>query len=311
MGGRGIWVWIGSWWLVVTCPGQNLVFSDTAILSVVGSCPDSGCTLVKYRVTNSLGYSVSLTGMQFSNQGNGRSNGSISLLHHLACRSEVHLPGRCQVSNHLVHDLGILCYPDSLTLFRPDETILTSTAGWTVVRNCSLGVSTSLTTRLFNNYIYTDDTSGGQKETLSGAFCSPLRWSLSALTTWTIPDIGILNLGLSSARLTVVTNNRVLRGQAILFSTGVPAGKRHLLEYGLALQATIRRDFFQCVQWNCDISLFRSVDRKTDLSVRNLLGIRIGKYLNGSIQTRLLYEEEISRKVRVENMLTAGFIFQK
>ena len=65
------------------------------------------------------------------------------------------------------------------------------------------------------------------------------------------------------------------------------------------------------VRWNCDLLFFKNYKKPVDMTLRNLFGIRINKFLKTTVQTRILYEKKIIDHLQVENMISIGFYFHR
>jgi len=60
-------------------------------------------------------------------------------------------------------------------------------------------------------------------------------------------------------------------------------------------------------KWDCDILVFKNFNKPVDLVLKNLIGIKINKFIKTSIQTRLIYEEDVSKSLQMENLISLGF----
>ncbi|MCK7539482.1 MAG: hypothetical protein MZV63_55535 [Marinilabiliales bacterium] len=118
-------------------------------------------------------------------------------------------------------------------------------------------------------------------------------------------------LGLTGGRLTLLRDTSVFTGQDVSIYYGVQRGTNHLVEYGISLRFQADRAFWKILRWNCDLLIFKGYDSPADLNLKNIFEIRLASFIVISVQTRLLYEEDISRKLRVENMLSAGFTIKR
>ena len=53
--------------------------------------------------------------------------------------------------------------------------------------------------------------------------------------------------------------------------------------------------------------VFRNYTAPVEVTLEDDFGIRINRFLGVGLQTRVFYEEMISRSVRLENLVTIGF----
>ncbi|MFZ4520525.1 MAG: hypothetical protein ACOYNC_02400 [Bacteroidales bacterium] len=142
---------------------------------------------------------------------------------------------------------------------------------------------------------------------LIASFLTPLVWTFSAGPGCKLKGIGGFSLGITAAKLTWVYNKMVYQSQQTSEFYGVPREKGHVLEYGLTFQLLVDRNIFNRIHWNCDLKIFKNYGKPVDILVKNLIGIRIGKYIKTSVQTRISYEKEVSARLQMENLVTLGF----
>jgi hypothetical protein len=306
--GRGFLL-LCAWFVSVSGGGQNLIWKDTIVLF---SFAETACFPVaaqRFRLSQDLEYSLSCSALYFLNRQHGDPVGNVSLLQHFSYRSQATRSGNVNISNYFLHDLGIQYFFDSISRFQPDENSLDTQVDVRIGKNLSFAVFSNLTTRMFNSYFYASGSSGNLKKTLSASFLTPLLCTLSSGFAWALPQLGTLSMGLSSAKLTWICNREVYRQQHIPEFYGVPQDKNLVFEYGLSVHLLVDRDFIKRVHWNCDLLIFKNFQNPVDLVMKNLIGIRINRFLKTSIQTRLYYETEVSKNIRMENLLSLGFYF--
>lgn len=288
---------------------QNLVLNDTVTITTLQNYIDPETSLMKFRLTQGMGYSLSFTALVFYNWQQGNNTNLVSLSHNFKYLSQYTNGRNIKISNFFVHDLGIQYFFDSISRFQPDENILDTRIEMRIGKNLIYTVFSNLTTRIFNSYVYATDQTGQLTKTLSASFLTPLLWTFSTGFGWTLPRLGILNLGLSAVKFTWIRNREVYDQQNILTFYGVPKEKNHIFEYGISLHLRVDKDLLKWVHWNCDLLVFKNYQKPIDLVMKNLIGIRINKFLKTSIQTRLCYEKEISKTIQVENLVSLGFYF--
>jgi hypothetical protein len=119
----------------------------------------------------------------------------------------------------------------------------------------------------------------------------------------------MLDIGISSAKLTWLLDQDIFDKTGCDSFYGVQKGRRKLIEYGLSVHLLIDRGIGKKLQWNCDLLLFKAGNSPADLTLKNLFAYRINRFLKTSLQTRLFYDEDVSKQLRMENLLSFGFDF--
>ena len=145
------------------------------------------------------------------------------------------------------------------------------------------------------------------KELLNSSFMTPLTCNFSAGIGVSKPQFGTFTLGLTGCKLTFIRDKTIWDALGVAEYYGVPKGKNMKLEYGLTLQIMIDKDILKFVHWNCDFLAFKNYQKPIDVSLKNQIGLKISRLFKGNIQTRLNYNESVSRNLQLENTITAGF----
>jgi len=261
----------------------------------------------KIRYKQELDYSLSFSNYLFLNWHHDKNANQVILLQNL--KYNFSLPGDSLVrlSGSFQHNLGLQSYFDSLTKIQTDDNTLNTRFDIRIHKNLNFTVNSILTSRFMNGYDYSVDDSGRITKTLNSSFLTPLLWTFSGGFTITWHDFGSINLGLSTAKLTYIRDKSIFERQKVTKFCGVPEGKDHLFEYGLSLQFLADKEFFKRIKWNCDLLVFKNYTSQVDVTLKNNFGIRINRFLKASIQTRVFYEEMVSRSIQVENLVTFGF----
>ena len=309
MGTREALVIFCTWLISVMGAGQNLVMNDTVVMKTLNDPADPEVSLVKFRFTQDLEYSVSFTALVYYNWQQGEHTNLVSLVHHLRYKSQFTNFRNIKISNYFIHFLGIQYFFDSISRFHPDENTLDTRMELKIGKNLAFNVFSNFTTCFFNSFNYTKDHNGDLLKTLSASFLTPLLWTFSTGLGWNFPQWGTLSLGLSAAKFTWIRNREVFSQQNIVEFYGVPKGKNHSIEYGFSMHLLVDKDFQNRVHWNCDLLIFKNYEKPVDLVMKNLIGLMINKFLKTSIQTRLFYEREVSKTIQFENMVSLGFYF--
>ena len=298
-----------AWLMPVSGGGQSLVLQDTLVLATLKSPVDPAIPMMKYRFSQDLEYSFTFSNVLFLNWRRGNGDNQVALLQHLKYHSLIDNTRNVSISTSFDHTLGIQFFFDSISRFQPDDNTLDNRLEISLRKNVKILIQSNLTTRLFNAYDYSTDQTGALKRTISSSFLTPLLWTFSAGFGWVVPRLGIFSMGVSAAKLTLIRNRAVYEESGTSEFYGVPKEKGYLFEYGLSLHLVVDKNFLNRIQWNCDVLIFKNYEKPIDLNMRNLVGIRINKFLKTSIQTRLFYEEETSKNIQVENLISIGFYF--
>jgi len=280
--------------------------TDTASVRVSGGAMIS-TSLPVHRLMHQLDYSFTGAVMVYHNWQQGDHTGFISLDHFMKYRLTINTRKNFRVSNLVKHQLGVRFFPDSIFQFQPDETSLETRIDLFISKNLAINIIAFATTRTFNSYTWVPDVNGDQVRLLNGSFMTPFICTLSAGMGWVIPSWGGVNLGLSSARFTWIRNREVFGSRQPSSFYGIPPGKRYSLRYGLSLRLTLDKEFSGMVMWSCDLWVFKDPESMPELTFKNFISLKINRFVKISLQTRILYEKEMSRHFQFENLLTAGY----
>jgi len=287
--------------------GQDLTWKDTL------GHPESPDSLKcehnpsRLRFSQELDYSVSFSGFLFVNWLHDKNANQIMGLQNLKYRMIAENDQGFSISNQFNHNLGFQHYFDSITKVYIDDNTLTTKIDLRIKKNYTLAFSSNLTSRWLEGFDYSVNDSGKQTVILNSTFLTPLIWTFSLGVGVIWKDFGSLNLGLSGGKLTYIQQTKIFKIRHITEYYGVPAGKNHRFEYGLSLQFLVNKDFLKRLHWDCDLLLFKNYNAPVDLNLKNLIGIRINKFLKTSIQTRVFYEGKVSKNLQLENLVSLGF----
>ncbi|MCX6245968.1 MAG: DUF3078 domain-containing protein [Bacteroidetes bacterium] len=272
-----------------------------------GNCsPDSLSSGKKPRFKHELEYSIALSSYLYMKWHHDKSAGNVILLQKLNYKFCFSRDSLVKFSGSLVHDLGIQSYFDSITKVHTDDNTLNTRFEIRIKKNLSFSINSNLASQLLNGYDYSVSSSGAGIRTLNSSFLTPLLWTFSGGFSLAWPMFGSLSVGFSSAKLTWIRDRSIFEKQKTEKFYGVPEGKNHLFEYGLSMQLMVDKDFCKKVKWNCDLLVFKNYNSPVDVSLKNNLGFRINNFLKAGIQTRVLYEEMISKSIQLENLVTFG-----
>lgn len=269
-----------------------------------------GGSNVNLRITQSLQYAVTGSLTTFLNWEKTGEVNHFFLLQGLKYNTLFDDNGSVKISNTFSHNLGVQIIPDSITLLKSDENILSTRLDVVITSKCSYVLTSELSTRLFNEYTTIVDDSGSQQQVLRSGFFTPLLWTISTGISLLLPKTGKVSFGISSGKLTYILNRKVYQQQGVDRFYGVPESKGYTFEYGLSFQLLIDKALLNRVQWNCDLMVFKNYQKPIDLTLRNMFTFKIAKFLQAKLQTRVLYEEEVSKSLQIENIVSVGFNFQ-
>jgi hypothetical protein len=292
--------------LFMTGISQNLVRKDTLNISALGNPGDSGLLRVAFRVVHDLEYSLSCSALHFLNWRQGSDVNLVSLFHLLKYRAQCTNDRCVKFSNAFIHELGFRYLIDSIFRFQPDENTLNTRLEVTIGKTISLLVYSNMTTPLFDSYLYSVDSAGKLLKNLGASFMTPFLWTFSTGFGWKVPRFGTLSLGLTAARFTWIRNRKAFSRQDVDELFGVTKEKGFAFEYGISMHLLVDRDFLKRIHWNCDLLIFKNYRKPADVALKNQVGIRLTKLLKMNIQTRLFYEQEVSRNIQAETLLILG-----
>jgi hypothetical protein len=298
------------WCLPANGAAQLLAGKDTVGGSWFLSSPTSGSSLVLFRIDHDLDYTLSCTNLLFSNLQQGKNNGFVSLFQYLNYRVVCQNNRTFRIAGAFVHELGLQYFFDSISRFQPDDNKLDARGEVTLVKNLSLAVVSSLSTRIFNTWYHAQVPGGTLVKSLRAGFLTPFQWNYSAGIAWKIPGLGVASLGIVAGKFTWIRNREVYRDQGNTVFYGVPESKKYVFEYGFSLQVQAEKELFKFIRWNFDLQLFKNYRTPVDIQARNIIGIRITSFLKVTIQTRIFYETEVSDQIRMENQASAGLFFK-
>lgn len=263
----------------------------------------------RFRLKNELTYCLSLTGYSSVSGTDDKSAWQLSFFHTVKYKFTISSK-RFHLVNDLVHDLGLLYYIDSISKFQTDENTLTTRLSYDVARFLQFTASSIIKTRIFNAWDISTAADGSQLRTLSSSFLTPMICTFSCGFGFIFPKTGILDIGVSSAKLTYLYDRGIFDKTGLDTYYGVERGKNSYFEYGLSLHLLIDRSLSSKIQWNCDLLLIKTGKAAVDFTLKNLFAFRINRFLKTSLQTKLFYDEDVSRQLKMENLLSFGFDFR-
>ncbi len=290
--------------------GQSYMLADTTIMRL-----NDILERLEYPPRSNVEYTIDYTiagfWLSFISGSSTSEKGQIICLQSLKYSWVIEKPGRLTLTNTFSHRLAVQCYFDSVTRIQADENYFRTRLEVRMTPWICGAFDSELNTRLLNGYDYEVDDSNRMIKRLNSSFLTPLVWNLALGITLRLPETGTLMLGLTGARLTCLRDTSVFAAQQTDVYRGVRRGSDHLFEYGISCRLQTDRTFLKILRWNCDLLAFKAYRKAVSLNLKNLLEVRPVKFLSVSVQTRMFYEEEVSRSLRMENLLTVGFSFKK
>lgn len=298
-------------WLCVSLDsrGQELFFNDSLLVEIDARLP-SATPLVLYRFRQQIDYKLSFSGLLNFQWEHDPAANHIALLGNLNYRSSVSNERRFKLQASLLQDLGFQIFFDSITRFFPDAASIITQLEIKINHWFTFTLNTNLSSRIFNDYRYVTDQNGDQVKRMQSGFLTPMILTFSSGFGWNLPSWGMVNFGITGGKLTFIRSREIFGILKVEKYYGVPSGKQTLLEYGISMLVTIDKNLTSSLKWTCEMILFKNYIKPVDITVKNLFEWRFGRNLSGSLQTRLFYEEAVSKKLQIDNIVTLGFGFR-
>ncbi len=289
-------------------PAQELIRGKTRI-NDLRLLSHAGGSNVNLSISQSLQYAVTGAFTTFFNWKKTGEVNNLFLLQNLKYNSLFDDNGIVKISNSFTHNLGVQFIPDSITILKADDNVITTSVEVALSKRYAYNLLSVISTRLFNDYTIMVDDSGTRQRILNSGFFTPLLWTFATGITLLLPQTGKVAFGVAAGKITYILNRQVYRDQGVDSFFGVPESKGYNFEYGLSFQLLIDKDLLSRVHWNCDLLLFKNYQKPVDLTLRNNFTIKISKFLQASVQTRILYEEAVCKSLQIENVVSLGFYF--
>ncbi|MCK9422397.1 MAG: hypothetical protein M0Q38_07350 [Bacteroidales bacterium] len=293
--------------LPVSLSGQYLVLKDTILLVPLSKLAEPEKSVINFRFTQAMEYSLTASNLLLSNWQQTENSNQFTFLQNFKYSAQLFDDHFFKITNIFLHNLGIQIFFDSLTKIAFDDNTLDTRIEFKFGRSVNLTFLSNLSTRFFNGYDYQSDGSGSVTRTPASSFLTPLIWTFSGGIGIQVPRFLMLNFGLSAARLTWIRNKKRLESSGRTDFFGVPKEKDHLFEFGLSMHLLVDKNLGNWGNWNCDVLIFKNYNKPVDLVLKNLIGIKINKFIKTCVQTRLIYEEDVSKTLQMENLISIGF----
>jgi len=259
-------------------------------------------------ITENLSYSLSLSNWLYVNEPHQYNN--LILLQVADYSSHLRYNSKYSLITEIHHELGFQYLFDSIIIKSADRNTMKNSIKLLILNDISLDYTSTVETQFMNGFSFITDDSLGVQKNISSTFLTPFYCRFSFGLDYNNKKIGILKLGISSAKLTYLHNSVIFEstGKSTLF--GVSKSQKILFEYGLSSSLKFDQNIGKKIQWKCDIQAFKNFEFPVDLDITNILSLKANKYFKTSIRTRFLYNEHISKTFRLENTVTVGFYFE-
>ena len=258
----------------------------------------------KTKIETGLDYSLSLNCLLHLNYQHGANLNQAGMNQNIRIINTINRDGNFKMTNTLVHILGFQYFFDSITQVSQDDNTLITRIDLKFFKPFTLTFNSNLSSRLINNFDLQMNDSGQQIRILNASFLTPLLWVFSWGASYNLPNFGSVNFGLTGGKLTYMWNRSIFDKRQTSTYYGVEKNKNYLLEYGLSFQLLIDRDVTKTFHWNCDLLLFKNYNTSIDMTLKNSFGLRINRFLKTSMSTKILYEENLSKHLQFENLLS-------
>jgi len=261
-------------------------------------------------LSHSLDYSLTTNLYFLVNWVHDDKHNQINLLHNLKYKCYLQNSDNVHLTNTFIHNLGIQYFFDSIVKVNIDDNTFTTRLDIGIFKKISFAFDSRISSRLMKGFDFIIDDSGRHVRVLNSSFLTPLICTFSIGIGYNWANTGFLNIGISSAKLTYIHNRQIFAIRGISNYYGIEEGKSSLFEYGFTLKVMIDKDILKLLNWNLDLLVFKNYRTPPELAVKNIFDLRLSKYLKTSLQTRIFYEQKLSKHLQLENILSVGFNFQ-
>jgi hypothetical protein len=293
----------------ISASPQELSIREMIARHLLKNTFSAGSVHDKIRFTGELDYTLSANSLILVNWLHDDKVNQVNLFQNLKYQYLLQNDRTFVFSGTFNHNLGFVHYFDSITKTSIDDNNLTARLDIKIDDRVALTFNSNITSRLMNGFDYMTTDSGRVVKVLNSSFLTPLIWTISLGVGYMWKNFGSANLGISSCKLTSIQNKQIFSIRKIPSYYGIEEGKTHLLEYGFTFQMLIDKDLLRLLHWDCDLLLFKNYHLPVDMVFKNLLGVRINKFLKATLQTRIVYEEKTSKHLQFENLVSIGFYF--
>ncbi|MCK4679011.1 MAG: hypothetical protein KAT48_12825 [Bacteroidales bacterium] len=264
--------------------------------------------IYNYTVIEKINYSFSVSHF-FASTTNGTTNLSqFFILHFFNYSIIINRNNALILTQGFEHKLGFLYIADSIFQKQDDLNEYTCDASFPLNQFIDFSLRTSAKTALLSAFNYGADTSKLTKQMITG-FLTPLICLVSTGLNLKKEKLISINIGLVSARLNYIFDNRVYLNSRPELYYGVRRGQKFLFEYGLSTHVLVDKKITDNIFLKCDIKAFKNYNMPCDVDINNTVTYKTHNHFKTSIETGIKYDEKMMKTVQLKNMLTIGFYF--
>lgn len=200
---------------------------------------------------------------------------------------------------------------DSIFIKNIDRLCIKSQMEIHLTKLWSLKLNNTLSTQFNKTFEWLSLDDGSKIKHIASSFLSPGYNNMSIGINCNFWSGSSINIGLSSTKITLVQNQNLYVPNYITSIFGVEQNKRWLFEYGWGSQATINRELIKNINWECTWVLFsnKNKPKNVDVEILNKFSLKVNKYVKTVISARLIYDEDISNKLQLQQQLLIGYYF--
>jgi hypothetical protein len=263
----------------------------------------------KFKLPQAYSYDSNISASYISYKNwkyNGYNNFSFILRENLnydsiAQKTETHL--------RINAELGFMKFSDSIWYKNSDLLDLSLEISRNSEKRIRNVFSLSLNTQLLSSYEIRIDSNGEEFNAWSSGFCNPLSLDLSygsSVRFWKSSRININYVNLRTTVQPLPDPSSLDSGSEIIY-------KKSLIrsEYGFTIQTFIRHNLSERLRWESHSKIFaNAINReRIELDLRSKFSLRLLKYFNLILDSRLKYTPSYPSKLQFRNELMLAFTF--
>lgn len=214
---------------------------------------------------------------------------------------------------YLFNDYGLRHFFDSITLKTQDQFTWNNAINATLLSSkLSFTFAMNQQTKLWNTYLYLQDTQGNYKRTLYENYMSPGTIIYTGGLTWQAPGHATVLLGLGSSKVTKIRDQQIFESRQQAMIDGIPKGTYKNSEFGIVLCSTIPlQQLTPHIHWEFYENIFAPSKqlfsfRHYTLELNNVFHFIVLKHLRISFRTKVNYNRDRQDKVSMQNQLSLG-----
>jgi hypothetical protein len=162
-------------------------------------------------------------------------------------------------------------------------------------------------TQLDVGYEYSENADGQVVETKISNFLAPGFLVASVGATYKVPERFTLTVSPTTAKFTFVTDQDLANEGAF----GVDPGENMRSEFGASLIGTYKRPIAENISFRTSLGLFSNYGEfnHTDVNWDATLVMKVNKFVNSTISSQLIYDEDVINKTQWRNVINVGFLY--